>query len=284
MSNTLRLLMPQWQGGNNPSYSFGAKLLAWLAPESNDSIQVEVPVKPYNGEELKMENGAIARTQLLNQLKSATNIIEAYQPDRIITFGGDCLVSQAPFAYLNEKYNGNLGVLWLDAHPDVSTSEMHSNIHAMVLGNLLGEGEKDFAIKVKVPIKPELVMYGGLQQMSPKEEEIVNRLNIRNASASELSDNSTPILKWIKDNDIKHLAVHLDLDVLDPVQFPSLLLSNLNPNPINAPKGEMTLAQILKIIQDVSKETDIVGFSFAEYLPWDTMNLNSFLKDLPIFK
>ncbi len=30
---TVRLLMPQWQGGNNPHYSFGAELLAWLAPK-----------------------------------------------------------------------------------------------------------------------------------------------------------------------------------------------------------------------------------------------------------
>lgn len=284
MSNTLRLLMPQWQGGNNPPYAFGAKLLAWLAPESNNAIQVEVPIKPYNGQELKMENGAIGRTQLLTQLKSATNIIEAYHPDRIITFGGDCLVSQAPFAYLNKKYNGKLGVLWLDAHPDVSTPEMYQNMHAMVLGNLLGEGDKEFASEVKVPINPELVMYAGLQKMLPKEEEIVNRLNIRKAESTELSKNITTILEWIKINDIKQLAIHLDLDVLDPVQFPSLLFGNLNPNPVNASKGEMTLTQISKIIQGVSNETDIVGFSFAEYLPWDTMNFHNFLKDLPIFK
>jgi len=34
---TLRLLMPQWQGGNNPTYYLGARLLAWLAPESGES-------------------------------------------------------------------------------------------------------------------------------------------------------------------------------------------------------------------------------------------------------
>lgn len=27
-ASTLRLLMPQWQGGNNPPYHFGAQLLA----------------------------------------------------------------------------------------------------------------------------------------------------------------------------------------------------------------------------------------------------------------
>lgn len=34
MEKTLRLLIPQWQGGNNPAYFLGAKLLAWLAPSN----------------------------------------------------------------------------------------------------------------------------------------------------------------------------------------------------------------------------------------------------------
>ncbi len=34
---TIRLLMPQWQGGDNPNYSFGAELLAWLAPDNDQT-------------------------------------------------------------------------------------------------------------------------------------------------------------------------------------------------------------------------------------------------------
>ena len=42
-AKTLRLIFPQWQGGNNPPYYFGAKLLAWLAPEHVGPVE-EVPV------------------------------------------------------------------------------------------------------------------------------------------------------------------------------------------------------------------------------------------------
>jgi len=149
MADTLRLLMPQWQGGASPAYSFGAKLLAWLAPPAGNTPQVEVPVEPYKGVELPLEDGVAARTVLLQQLRAASKIIEAHQPKRIIVFGGDCLVSQAPFAYLNERYEGNLGVLWLDAHPDISTPEMFSHEHAMVLGNLLGHGDPVFSAELK---------------------------------------------------------------------------------------------------------------------------------------
>lgn len=109
MSGTLRLIMPQWQGGNNPPYYFGSKLLAWKAPEQKGVPEIEVPIDPYDGTRLPMEHGVAGRSILLRQLEAATKILEAYQPKRIIVFGGDCLVSQAPFAYLNEKHNGNLG-------------------------------------------------------------------------------------------------------------------------------------------------------------------------------
>lgn len=283
MNNTLRLLMPQWQGGNNPPYYFGAQLLAWLAPAAGDVPQVEVPVEPDNGQALSREGGVIARSVLLRQLAAAERIIAEHQPERIIVFGGDCLVSQAPFAYLNERYEGKLGVLWLDAHPDVSTPEMSHHEHAMVLGNLLGEGDPEFAARVKQPVNSQLVMYGGLEQMMAEEEQIVNRLNIRTAGAKELAESSAAVLEWIRENEIRHLAIHLDLDVLDPLQFRSLLFAKPGGEPIDAPSGEMTLEQISRLIKDVSQQTDIVGLAIAEHLPWDALNLHNFLGELPIF-
>lgn len=283
MTKTLRLLMPQWQGGNNPPYFFGAKLLACLAPDSDNALQVEVPVEPYGGTALPNENGVVARTVLLQQLKSAHNLLDTHQPDRVIVFGGDCHVSQAPFAYLNEKYEGKLGVLWLDAHPDVSTPNMHKHEHAMVLGNLLGEGDPVLAAEVKTPLQPELVMYGGLQEPSSAEAEIVNRLNLRKAGPKELAGKSDAILDWIAQYGIEHLAIHLDLDVLDPSIFRSLLSSQPGSERFSATNGEMTLTQVARVIQDVSQKTDIVGLAIAEYLPWDAINLHSFMDSLPIF-
>lgn len=284
MNHTLRLLMPQWQGGNNPPYSFGARLLSWLAPADQHAVEIEVPIEPYQDKKLAMENGVIARSALLRQLKAAAQIIADQQPKKIITFGGDCLVSQAPFAYLNQQYDGKLGVLWLDAHPDVSTPQMHNHVHAMVLGNLLGHGAPDFAAEVPVPLNPDLVMYGGLQEMTPQEAAIVTNLNLRKASAIDLVQNSQPILAWIKEQQIEHLAIHLDLDVLDPETFRSLLFAKPGDEVVDASMGTMTFEQIARIIQDVSKQTEIVGFTFAEYLPWDAINFHDFLENLAIFK
>lgn len=283
MEKTLRLLIPQWQGGNNPAYFLGAKLLAWLAPSNQNTTLIEVPIEAYDGKKLPLEKGVIAHSTLLQQQRATQEIIFQHQPDKIIVFGGDCLVSQAPFAYLNDKYNGKLGVLWIDAHPDVSTPQMHQQVHAMVLGNLLGEGEKEFASEVKVPLKPELIMYAGLLDPSDPEVKIIDRLNIRQAGPEELAENSQPVLNWLKEQQIKHLAIHLDLDVLDPTLFSSLLFAQPEGNDIEAPVGKMTFKQVARLIKDVDKQTDIVGLSIAEHLPWDAINLQNFLAELPIF-
>src|SRR5215468_4475979 len=118
---TLRLKMPQWQGGNRHEYYFGSELLAWLAPPADGPVETVPVPEPKPGEMLETENGILGRKALLRQARAAREAIEKHRPDRIVTLGGDCLVDLAPMAYLNARYGGNLGVLWVDAHPDVLT-------------------------------------------------------------------------------------------------------------------------------------------------------------------
>ncbi|MFP3516941.1 arginase family protein [Pseudomonas sp. SIMBA_077] len=281
---TLRLLFPQWQGGNNAPYFFGAQLLSWLAPAARGPVE-EVSVVEPDGQPLQVEDGIVARAALLKQLKYAQSLIEKHQPDRMVILGGDCLVDLAPFAYLNELYEGELAVLWVDAHPDVITPKDFQHAHAMVLGNLLGEGDEDFASVVKRPLKPANVMYAGLQETLEVETAIINRLGLRSASPSELADTSEPVLKWLKETGAKHLAIHLDLDVLDPSAFRSLLFANPN-----APKGafdgvaqgKMTIEQVIRLLSDVAKTVDVVGLGVAEHLPWDSLALKNMLAKLPL--
>lgn len=281
---TVRLLMPQWQGGDmGKSYPMGARLLAWLAPES-DAPLLEVPVAKYDGSELPLEDGIRGRSEIVKQLRAARHLLDAYQPERVITFGGDCLVSQSPFAYLNEKYDGQLGVLWIDAHLDVMTPKVYPNAHAMVLGNLLGEGDAGLAKGVKKHIDPSKVMYAGVDVIRDIEAEPVARLGMRRASSEDLADNSTPVLEWLRDSQITHLAIHLDLDVLDPQLFRSLLFNIPDTEQIDAPAGKMTVPQLTRLIADAAAATNVVGMTFAEHMPWDDINLMEMMNQFPFMK
>lgn len=278
-------MMPQWQGGNNDLYPIGSELLAWLAPAS-DAPVARVPVEPFHSDDTP-ENGIAHRTALLKQLKEARVLIDAEQPDKIAVFGGDCLVEQAPFSYLNEKYNGELGVLWIDSHPDVKTTKDFTNAHTMVLGNLLGEGDPEFAAEVRVPLLPQKVMYAGLREtgLTEQESEVISRLGLKVASPEALQHNSTPVLEWIAENKITHLAIHLDLDVLDPATFRSVLFAEPEPE-IDwlrmYPAGKMTFTQVTRLISDVAERTDVVGMGIAEHLPWDAAHLKNALSKFPV--
>lgn len=278
---TVRLLMPQWQGGNNPNYFFGAELLAWLAP-NNDQPLIRVPVHAYDGTPLVNENGTYGRKQLLEQLVAAQHIIDAHKPDRIVMFGGDCLVEQAPFAYLNERYGGDLGLIWIDAHSDLGRIVGYDYGHTLPLGNLLGEGDEEFAKHVKIPLKPENVFIAGLDAPTEQDLEIVQRLEIKTAGSNELLNSTEPLKEWIKSSNIKHLAIHIDLDVLDPKAFRSLLFANPEAPYDFSAAGTMEIPQLQSLIKELSKETNVVGLGITEHMPWDAINLKNLLGEIPL--
>lgn len=288
---TVRLVFPQWQGGYDETeypgqiYAFGSYLLNFLAPKS-DAPVLEVPVPAwYEGIETPKEGGVFFRSVIMQQMAAASSLLAAYQPERVITFGGDCLVSQAPFAYLNERYEGNLGILWIDAHPDITTPKDFDHSHAMVLGNLLGDGVPAMAAMVKRHVLPSQVLYAGVDNVFSHERETMDRLGLKGVPSKDLMQDSSGILNWIADNHLARVAIHLDLDVLDPVFFRSLLFVNPDvPDPIESEHGKLRLAHVARILKDVEEITQVVGLTIAEYMPWDALNLKKMFAGLSIMK
>jgi len=282
---TLRLVFPQWQGGNNPPYYLGAKLLEWLAPEPTGPVE-EVAVPQPTGAPLPMEDGVVARNALLAQLRHARQLIDKHQPDRLVVLGGDCLVDLAPFAYLNERYDGDLAVLWVDAHPDIMTPQQFQHAHAMVLGNLLGHGDAAFVQAVPRPIKPQNVLYVGVNDPTEWETATLQQLGLGNVTPLELAEKgSRPVLDWFKSTGASRLAIHFDLDVLDPSMFGALLFAKPNV-PADTfdgiAQGKLTMDEIVQLLGDVATVADVVGLGIAEHLPWDALALKNMLARLPL--
>ncbi len=288
MSNekkTLRLVFPQWQGGNNPPYFFGAQLLNWLAPETNGPVE-HVDVAEPTDNPLEIEGGLVARHALLKQQKDARAKIDKHKPERIVVIGGDCLVDLAPFAYLNEKYNGELAILWVDAHPDIMTPEQFEHAHAQVLGNLVGQGDEQLLENVKLPVKTENVCYLGVNEATEWEQQKMAVLGLKNVSPQQFKkEGSTPILEWFKSTGAKHLAIHLDLDVLDPHLFHALLFANVEYDPAifdGVARGKLSMSEVISALSDIAQIADVVGIGVTEHLPWDALALKKMLEKLPL--
>jgi arginase len=285
VGSTLRLSLPQWQGGNLPEYHFGAQLLAWLAPDVDGPTEAVFVPEPKSGEPLQDENGILARAAIVRQARAAREAIERHRPDRIVTLGGDCLVDLAPIAYLNARYSGELGVLWVDAHPDVMTPKDFSQGNAQVLGALLGRGDPDLVGEVDAPLAPSRVMYAGLDAWSPVEGAVIEEMGLRHAGAADLAETSAPVLSWIAEQQIEHLAVHFDLDVLDPESFRPLVFNKPGAGADflpDVPRGRMKPDQVVRMLKDVATACDVVGLAITEHLPWDVLAMRKMLRELPL--
>lgn len=281
---TLRLVFPQWQGGGLAPYHLGAQLLDWLAPAPSGPVAY-VPVVAPDGAPLPLEGGIRARTALLAQQRDAMALIAHHDPARLVVLGGDCLVDLAPFAWLNRRYKGRLAILWIDTHPDIMTAEHFENAHAMVLGNLIGQGDPAFRELVERPISPRNVFLAGLHDPSPVEAALIARYGLRHAGPQMLAHDSAPVLDWLAETGATHLAIHFDLDVLSPEALHALYFNNPQA-PSGAfdsiAQGQMSLSAVMRLIADVARAVDIVGLGITECLPWDAMTLRDMLSRLPL--
>lgn len=115
--HTIRLRYPEWRGGVNRNYVIGERVMDVIVPAREHTRTIDVPVDTDFDQPNDMLDGFDYGRALLETTRAATRLLEDVDAARMLTIGGDCSVSQAPFAYLAHRYGDGFGVLWIDAHP-----------------------------------------------------------------------------------------------------------------------------------------------------------------------
>lgn len=283
-AKVLRLSLPQWQGSDRPDYRIGGRVLAAIAPDPQGPEET-VPVPAATGEERPVEGGIVSRAALLGQITAARAAIARHAPDAIVTLGGDCHVSFAPFAYLSERYGDDLAILWVDAHPDIMGPGQMANAHAHVLAMLMGEAASDFTDAVPRKVDPQKVLYVGLTETTPFETGFVERHDLARLSPEDLAGSPAKVLEWVRSSGARKIAVHFDVDVLDPALYDFVLFRDpsLAPGTFDGvAKGRMRFEDVAAILNAVDAEADIVGLTIAEFTPWSVIELSRSLRMLPL--
>lgn len=254
MNTELSLLYPEWQSyGESNSVMTGALKMAESLFGISDFTVVHVP----EHETLAKQSGVLGLSSIAPRFKETLNNLQNKQPSKIFTVGGTCGVEVAPVGYLNNRYNGDLAVLWFDAHGDLNTPESSpsGHFHGMALRTLLGEGPSEYTSELSMFLRPEQVFLIGTRDLDPPEIEYSSRVGISITTSEELSS-SELLISRIKNKGFKKIYLHLDLDVLNPESFPDSLMQT---------PGGPSVKQIQQVMAALAKNFDVIGFSIVEY-------------------
>ena len=283
-SQTLKLIYPQWQGGDianwfkdipasdiSKGYALGAKLLAMLTPTTPYQTR-EIPITMDFKREVK--DGILDKEVIYKQTQSAMQCITEVNPRKILTLGGECSVSIAPFSYLASQYGEDLALLWLDAHPDIGLPfDVYPGYHAMAVTHLLGLGDKEILNLLPASFNAKNIVIAGLHSNEAKfYAKRAKKLGLQTLSAKQVKKDNTSILESLKHTKATKIAIHLDLDVLDSKEL-YVAVGNT---------GKLKLKHITEILTMVRQNYEVVGFSIVELMPKELIKLQSLLRNLPL--
>lgn len=286
---TIRLVYPQWQGGDIArwvtevkdleqaarGYYLGAQLLNFLAPCGGQETYT-VPVATAIAER-KVTDGVMDKEAIIAQTRAALDILNLQSPDKIVTLGGDCSVSVVPFTYLTAKYKGDVAMIWIDAHPDITLpGDVYPGYHAMAVAACMGKGDKQILSELPARIPPSNILFIGLRdwerdEIKARQEEY----GIHHLTPEDVRENSDAVCAWLKSCGASRVVVHFDLDVLDPAEI--IAAVGVVPN-------GMKIAEVVRVINDIAREWEIVGLTVAEPMPRAAIRLREMLHQLPLLK
>lgn len=241
----LVLSYPQWQGSGRPEHlRRGAEAAAEVCRNYGPLVRV-----PEAGE--GETSGGIHRwTAIAEQFRSAQAILDARQPGRILTAGGDCACDIAVIDYLHRRYP-DLTVIWVDAHLDANTVETtpSGNFHGMPVAAILGFAPVALQALLSTPLPPAQFRYAAAH------------VGDGGDWAFQRAHGLTWLEPWRRDAEqaiAGPIHIHFDLDSLDPAEFPHVAY----------PDGRLSFDAGLALVRSAAA-SGLVGLTITEFAPAD---------------
>lgn len=258
----LFLLYPEWQGsGTSPAVQQGALTIAReLFPQAH-FLTVDSP----DDEALERADGVVGLHSIAPRFRGTLSRIRTAAPDLIVTVGGTCGVEAAPVAYLNERYAGDLAVVWFDAHGDLNTPESSpsGHFHGMVLRTLLGDGPAEYVSELRRPLQPAQVFLAATRDLDAPERDFVEQARIYVTPPDAFPD-AGRLIEEIRSRGFTRAYVHLDLDALTPSDFADTLIPTSGGPPLDL---------VRTMITTLAGAFSVVGGSVVEYVHGSTSSL-----------
>jgi arginase len=154
--------------------------------------------------------------------------------------------------------------------------------HAMVLGALLGNGDAELLSIVKnKKFRADEVLYVGLQGLHDCQKAFLDEVGVDYEVQSDKFISNEKIENFIAKFD--QILVHFDIDVLDEKFFHSTYFADPDAGGDGSGGGKMKFDQLSEILSLISQKADVVGFSIAEYMPFDAYKMHQMFNKVKIF-
>lgn len=287
---TLRLLWSQWQGGEPKAvdmltpelnqeegrlaYGIGGQITALLAPPASGPTAV-VPVAPYDPN-LPERDGIVAKDEVLKQNLAALALMAEHDPDRIVTLGGNCSVSMAPFSYLADRYPDDLAVIWLDSHADSNLpGGPNLGFNTMIITHLTGRGDAEVLEQLPGRVASRNVVLAGTHGWDDQDSSNVEGWGISLIPPAGADTFIPALVAWITSTGCSKVALHFDLDVIDSDEIAFGMAREPH---------SLSLATALAAVTAAAETADLVGLTIAEFVPRQAMVLRTILDSIPLVK
>jgi arginase len=178
--------------------------------------------------------------------------------------GGDHTCAGGTWAGVARMVQGELGLIWVDAHMDSHTPDTShtGRLHGMPLAWLLGQSDEALYGLASAMVDPEHVALIGVRSYEPEEKERLDRLGVRVFYIEEVRARGLDAVAAealaIATGGTSGFGISIDLDAVTPEEAPGV------GTPV--PEG-IVGAELARVLKDIGASPELVGIELAEYLP-----------------
>ncbi len=201
-----------------------------LQVEDIGNVLVKQPEEQHYGEKRAKYLAEIVETS-----KGLAQIVEKSLEDGMVplVLGGDHSVAVGTVAGVTSffrKKEKRVGLIWLDAHPDMNTPESSpsGNIHGMPLAAIAGYGPDELTQLAgpKPMVNPRNISLVGVRDIDARERKIIKESGVHVFTMRDLDERGmrevmAEALRFAQDES-DGVCVSLDLDFVDPTDAPGV--------------------------------------------------------------
>lgn len=204
-----------------------------------------------------------AVSRLCGMLASA--VADAMRRARLpCVIGGDHSCAGGTWAGVARMLQGELGLVWIDAHMDSHTpATSHTGrLHGMPLAWLLGQTDDALYGLSAGVVDPEHVALIGVRSYEPEEKQRLERLGVRVFHIEEVNSRGLDTVAAealaIATRGTCGFGISIDLDAVTPDEAPG----------VGTPVADgIAGAALARALAAFSTRPDLVGIELVEYLP-----------------